>query len=145
MFARRFAPLAVRAAVASSSRGFTSSAAAAAALRPRLTIAASSPVTVQKSVATVAMRMYSAGGHALTQDEVEKRVLDVLKNFDKVDASKVTISSTFASLGLDSLDAVDIVMAFEDEFGVDIPDADAEKILGPKDAVTYLLAQKGGH
>ncbi len=41
-------------------------------------------------------------------------------------------------LGLDSLDTVELVMAFEDEFAIEIPDADAEKILSCADAVKYL-------
>lgn len=41
-------------------------------------------------------------------------------------------------LGLDSLDTVELVMAFEDEFAIEIPDADAEKILSCGDAITYM-------
>jgi len=42
-------------------------------------------------------------------------------------------------LGLDSLDAVEVVMSFEDEFAIEIPDADAEKIVSTADAIKYVL------
>lgn len=43
-------------------------------------------------------------------------------------------------LGLDSLDTVEVVMAFEEEFGVEIPDAEADKILSTSDAISYIAA-----
>lgn len=49
-------------------------------------------------------------------------------------------SSFQADLGLDSLDTVEVVMAFEEEFSVEIPDAEADKILSVADAVAYLSA-----
>ena len=62
-----------------------------------------------------------------------------MKNFDKIDASKVTATAKFADdLGLDSLDSVEVVMAIEDEFAIDIPDAEADKILSVEDAVEYI-------
>jgi len=63
----------------------------------------------------------------------------VVKNFDKVDKSKVTPTSKFSEdLGLDSLDAVEVVMAIEDEFAIEIPDAEADKIASIGDAVEYI-------
>mmetsp|Transcript_9273 Transcript_9273/g.22516 ORF Transcript_9273/g.22516 Transcript_9273/m.22516 type:complete len:122 (+) Transcript_9273:97-462(+) len=71
--------------------------------------------------------------------EVAGRITGVIKNFDKVDPNKVTDSSKFADdLGLDSLDAVEVVMAIEDEFAIEIPDAEADKILSVADAVEYI-------
>ena len=65
----------------------------------------------------------------------------VVKNFDKVDEGKVTETSKFGDdLGLDSLDAVEVVMAIEDEFAIEIPDAEADKILSVEDAVKYIAA-----
>lgn len=73
--------------------------------------------------------------------EVTERIVQVVQNFDKVDRDKVTPESKFAEdLGLDSLDAVEIVMAIEDEFAVEIPDAEADKIASIGDAVEYITA-----
>ncbi len=63
----------------------------------------------------------------------------VVKNFEKVDASKVSASAHFVNdLGLDSLDTVELVMAIEDEFCIEIPDDDAEKIASVPQAAAYL-------
>jgi NADH dehydrogenase (ubiquinone) 1 alpha/beta subcomplex 1 len=52
----------------------------------------------------------------------------------------VTPTATFTKdLGLDSLDTVEVVMAFEEEFMIEIPDAEADKITSCEDAITYLL------
>ena len=77
----------------------------------------------------------------LDAGEVTERIVQVVKNFDKVDEDKVTPESRFAQdLGLDSLDAVEVVMAIEDEFAVEIPDAEADKIASIGDAVEYITA-----
>jgi acyl carrier protein len=56
-----------------------------------------------------------------------------------VDEDQITIDSSFIDdLGADSLDTVELIMAFEEEFGVEIPDEDAEKIKTVKDVVTYI-------
>lgn len=69
------------------------------------------------------------------------RVQSVLKNFEKVDAAKVSPTAHFSNdLGLDSLDAVEVCMALEEEFMITIPDAEAEKILSVEDAVTFIAA-----
>jgi NADH dehydrogenase (ubiquinone) 1 alpha/beta subcomplex 1 len=75
----------------------------------------------------------------LDPSEVNERILSVVKNFDKVDPAKVSIDCTFTEdLGLDSLDSVEVVMAIEDEFAIEIPDAEADKILSVKDATEYI-------
>nr|KAG5713916.1 hypothetical protein BaRGS_024543 [Batillaria attramentaria] len=71
--------------------------------------------------------------------DVEKRVLQVLKTYDKINAEKLTQDSHFINdLGLDSLDQVEIIMAMEDEFGFEIPDADSERLMRPRDIVQYI-------
>jgi NADH dehydrogenase (ubiquinone) 1 alpha/beta subcomplex 1 len=85
-------------------------------------------------------RFYAGGAHKLTEAEVTERVLNVVKGFDKVDPNKVSAAAHFANdLGLDSLDAVEVVMALEEEFCIEIPDAEAEKIVSTKDAITYIV------
>ncbi|KAK7712062.1 mitochondrial acyl carrier protein [Botryosphaeria dothidea] len=83
-----------------------------------------------------AVRCYSAGG-ALNRDEAEGRILDLLKNFDKLSPT-----SHFSNdLGLDSLDTVEVVMAIEEEFSIEIPDKDADQIHSVDKAVEYILSQ----
>ena len=72
-----------------------------------------------------------------TADRVKKIVVEHLG----VDESKVTENASFIDdLGADSLDTVELVMAFEEEFGIEIPDEDAEKITRVKEAVEYIEA-----
>ncbi|GMI47642.1 hypothetical protein TrCOL_g8407 [Triparma columacea] len=73
--------------------------------------------------------------------DVTDRIITVVKNFDKVEASKVTPTAKFSTdLGLDSLDAVEVVMAIEDEFAIEIPDVEADKISSVEDAVNYIAS-----
>jgi acyl carrier protein len=70
-----------------------------------------------------------------TADRVKKIVVEHLG----VEPDKVTEDASFIDdLGADSLDIVELVMAFEEEFGVEIPDDAAEKIVTVKDAITYI-------
>lgn len=65
--------------------------------------------------------------------------MGVVKNFDQVDPSKVTPETKFSDdLGLDSLDVVEVVMAIEDEFAIEIPDTEADAIASIGDAVEYI-------
>ncbi|KAL3140141.1 hypothetical protein ABBQ38_004418 [Trebouxia sp. C0009 RCD-2024] len=80
-------------------------------------------------------------GTYLDKNEVTERILNVVKNFEKVEQSKVTPSAHFQKdLGLDSLDTVELVMAFEEEFAVEIPDVEADKILSTSEAIQYISA-----
>ena len=75
----------------------------------------------------------------MDKEEATARILDVVKTFDKVDASLVTPAVAFKDLALDSLDVVEVVMAVEEEFAVEIPDAEADKITSVGEAVEYLV------
>jgi acyl carrier protein len=71
--------------------------------------------------------------------EVEAKVKEIIVQQLGVDAEKVTAEASFVDdLGADSLDVVELVMAFEEEFGVEIPDEAAEKIATVKDANEFL-------
>ncbi|KAM6407773.1 acyl carrier protein, mitochondrial [Rhynochetos jubatus] len=79
----------------------------------------------------------------LTLAGIKERVLYVLKLYDKIDPEKLTAESHFMKdLGLDSLDQVEIIMAMEDEFGFEIPDGDAEKLMCPQEIVDYIADKK---
>jgi acyl carrier protein len=70
---------------------------------------------------------------------VEDRVKHIIVDQLGVDAAEVTAASSFVDdLGADSLDRVELIMALEETFGVEIPDADAEKITTVQDAVDYI-------
>ncbi|MEO1366731.1 MAG: acyl carrier protein [Acidobacteriota bacterium] len=70
---------------------------------------------------------------------VDDKVKNIIKEQLGVDAKEVTPEANFTDdLGADSLDIVELVMAFEEEFDIEIPDEDAEKIVTVKDAVAYI-------
>jgi len=73
------------------------------------------------------------------------KVKDIVVEQLGVDEADVVIDSTFIDdLGADSLDIVELIMAFEEEFNVEIPDEAAEKIKTVKDAVEYIDKEKQG-
>ena len=78
-------------------------------------------------------------------DTIAERVKKIVVEHLGVDEAKVSESASFIDdLGADSLDTVELVMAFEEEFGVEIPDDAAEKILTVKDAIDYLKEHSAG-
>lgn len=69
----------------------------------------------------------------------EDKVKSIIAEQLGVEAGEVTENASFTDdLGADSLDIVELVMAFEEEFGLEIPDEDAEKIVKVSDAVSYI-------
>ena len=75
---------------------------------------------------------------------VREKVKSIIVEQWGVDADEVTAEASFTEdLGADSLDIVELVMAFEEEFGIEIPDEDAEKIGRVKEAVSYIEQNQG--
>jgi acyl carrier protein len=76
--------------------------------------------------------------------DIEAKVKDIIINELGVEAEKVTPEASFVDdLGADSLDTVELVMAFEEEFGIEIPDEDAEKLQTVGDAINYIVKNQG--
>lgn len=76
--------------------------------------------------------------------DIATRVKKIVVEHLGVDEDKVTENASFIDdLGADSLDTVELVMAFEEEFGVDIPDDAAEKIQTVGDAVSFIKENSG--
>lgn len=76
---------------------------------------------------------------------VEEKVKNIIVDQLGVSADEVVPSASFVDdLGADSLDLVELIMVFEEEFGQEIPDEDAETIQTVQDAVTYITKQAKG-
>ncbi|WP_027390817.1 acyl carrier protein [Chrysiogenes arsenatis] len=70
---------------------------------------------------------------------IEQKVKEIVAEQLGVDIAEVSLKSSFIDdLGADSLDTVELVMGLEEEFGVEIPDDDAEKIATVEDAINYI-------
>ena len=75
----------------------------------------------------------------MTEAEIEAKVIDIVAEQMGVARAEISRETSFTNdLNADSLDTVELVMAFEEEFGVEIPDDAAERILTVKDAVSFL-------
>lgn len=71
--------------------------------------------------------------------ELEERIAEIIGEQLGVEISEVTPEASFVDdLGADSLDTVELVMALEEEFGIEIPDEEAEKIATVNDAILYI-------
>ena len=75
---------------------------------------------------------------------VSEKVKSIIVEQLGVDADEVTVEASFTEdLGADSLDIVELVMAFEEEFDIEIPDEDAEKIGRVQEAISYIEKNQG--
>lgn len=75
---------------------------------------------------------------------VDEKVKEIISKQLGVDQSEVTPEASFVEdLGADSLDTVELVMAFEEAFNIEIPDEDSEKIGKVKDAIEYIKGKVG--
>lgn len=76
--------------------------------------------------------------------ETEGKIKEIISKQLGVDMDKVTHEASFMDdLGADSLDTVELVMAFEETFNIEIPDEDAEKIIKVQDAINYIKNKSG--
>ena len=83
--------------------------------------------------------IYTIIPRGFKMSDINERVKDLVVEQLGVSADQVTPQASFIDdLGADSLDTVELVMAFEEEFGIDIPDEDAEKMVSVSDAIKYL-------
>lgn len=77
-------------------------------------------------------------------DNIEQKVKEIIVEQLSVNEEQVTIEAKFIDdLGADSLDTVELVMAFEEEFGIEVPDEEAEKLQTVGDVVKYIAENKG--
>ncbi|KAK3806889.1 MAG: acyl carrier protein-like protein [Linnemannia elongata] len=107
-------------------------------------IKATSATVARMPISLTFARTYASAG--LARADVEKRVLDILAGFNKVDSNKISLSANFNNdLGLDSLDTVEVVMAIEEEFSIEIPDKDADEITSAVQAVDYISKRDDAH
>ena len=75
--------------------------------------------------------------------DIEAKVKEIIVEQLGVDPREVVPGASFINdLGADSLDTVELVMAFEEEFGIEIPDEEAEKILSVGQAIEYITAHQ---
>jgi acyl carrier protein len=79
----------------------------------------------------------------MTDIPIEEKVKDIIVEQLGVNPEQITPSASFIEdLGADSLDTVELVMAFEEEFSVDVPDEDAEKLQTVGDVIRYIEEKK---
>jgi|TARA_B100001123_G_C14831961_1_gene836518 acyl carrier protein len=77
------------------------------------------------------------------QDSIEEQVKDIIVEQLEADREKVVSEAKFIDdLNADSLDTVELVMAFEEKFDLEIPDEDAEKITTVQSAIDYIVSKK---
>ena len=80
----------------------------------------------------------------MSDKSIEDRVKDIIVDQLGVNADQVTLEAKFIEdLGADSLDTVELVMAFEEEFEIEVPDEEAEKLQSVGDVVTYIEKSQG--
>ena len=80
----------------------------------------------------------------MTMEDIFKTMQDLIAEQFAIDADEISMDSSFVDdLGADSVDLVELVMAMEEEFDIEIADDDAQKILKVQDAISYIEAKKG--
>ncbi len=81
----------------------------------------------------------------MSDKSIEDRVKDIIVEQLGVSADQVNPEAKFVEdLGADSLDTVELVMAFEEEFGIEVPDEEAEKLTSVGDVISFITSQQQG-
>ena len=75
---------------------------------------------------------------------IERRLLDLVAEQLGIEREKVTLDSTLETLGVDSLDAVELIMVTENQFGIHIPDEESPNLDTPRKMLAYIEANAGG-
>ena len=80
----------------------------------------------------------------MTQEEILTKIKDLVSKQLSIDEKEITPEASFIEdLGADSLDTVELIMALEEEFDIEIPDEEAEKIKSVQNVIDYILAHPG--
>ena len=94
-----------------------------------------------KKIITIKFILYLRGGELkkMSSEEILEKVKNIIVEQLGVTEANVTLEASFIDdLGADSLDIVELIMAIEEEFDIEIPDADAEKVVTVGDVVDYI-------
>ncbi|KAJ3367672.1 acyl carrier protein [Allomyces macrogynus ATCC 38327] len=112
----------------------------------RAALAKSAPRTAVAFQQAALPAVFARFASSVPRAEIEARIVDLLKGFDKVEAAKVSPTAHFTNdLGLDSLDTVEVVMAIEEEFAIEIPDKAADEILTVAQAIDYIASREDAY
>ncbi|KAF8117117.1 hypothetical protein N665_0012s0122 [Sinapis alba] len=107
----------------------------------RLRVPVKPVLLIEKENAFISKMNFTSGGEG-GQDQVLSKVIELVKKYDTTNASKVTDTADFRKdLSLDSLDRVEIVMAIEEEFSIEIPDDKADKLTCCADIASYIISE----
>lgn len=79
---------------------------------------------------------------SFTREDTVQKVTSIIEEKLSIPGGSVTTASTFKDLGADSLDIVELIMSFEEEFGIEIKDDDAEKITTVEEAINHIHAMR---
>ena len=74
---------------------------------------------------------------------LEERIIKIVAYHEGIEPEKISLDMALVDVGLDSLDSVELIMQFEEEFGIEIPDEDAEKMITVGAIVKYIQDKTG--
>lgn len=77
---------------------------------------------------------------SISRLDVEKRTVDVVKSLEKVRSDRVSLDTQFSDIALDDLDVIDLILAVEDEFGIEIPESVSAGFTTFRDVANYVFS-----